>query len=83
MLNAEMVRPRGAQPIRLSERELEVLELMGFGFTSQEAANQLCVSKRTVDFHLSNVYDKLGVKNRMQALRLASRAGFLPFEPRA
>lgn len=83
MMNADLARPQRAQPIRLSERELEVLELMGVGYTSQEAANQLCVSKRTVDFHLSNVYDKLGVRNRMQALRLASRAGFLPFEPRA
>jgi DNA-binding CsgD family transcriptional regulator len=41
----------------------------------------MVVSKRTVDFHLANVYQKLQVRNRVQALRAASRLGLIPFDP--
>ena len=39
------------------------------------------MSKRTVDFHLANIYDKLQVNNRVQAFRAATRMGLIPFEP--
>jgi DNA-binding CsgD family transcriptional regulator len=39
------------------------------------------VSKRTVDFHLANIYDKLQVKNRVQALRTATRSGLIAYDP--
>ena len=42
--------------------------------------NTLFVSKRTVDFHLANVYDKLHVNNRVQAFRRATRLGLIPYE---
>ncbi len=41
----------------------------------------MVVSKRTVDFHLANIYQKLQVNNRVQALRAATRLGLIPFEP--
>lgn len=66
---------------RLSKREVEVLSLVALGHSSKEAAEILFVSKRTVDFHLANIYDKLQVNNRVQAYRAATRLGLIPFEP--
>jgi DNA-binding CsgD family transcriptional regulator len=66
-----------AQPPALTRRESEVLGLVAQGLTSKEVANQLFVSKRTVDFHLVSIYGKLEVRNRMQALREAQRRGLL------
>ncbi|MCL5407415.1 MAG: helix-turn-helix transcriptional regulator [Patescibacteria group bacterium] len=57
---------------KLTKREREVLSLIFEGKSSQEVADDLYVSKRTVDFHLSRAYEKLGVCNRFQAFnRLA------------
>jgi DNA-binding CsgD family transcriptional regulator len=71
------VRPK---TIRLSNREIEVLRLVAAGHKSQSAADVLFVSKRTVDFHLENVFYKLGATNRMQAVRAAWALGLLPYE---
>jgi DNA-binding CsgD family transcriptional regulator len=68
--------------IRLTKREIEVLNLIGQGYSSREAAIELVVSKRTVDFHLANVYHKLEVNNRVQAFRQATRLGLIPFDPK-
>lgn len=70
--------PRG---IRLTPTEVKVLSLIAQGHSSKEAAEKLVVSKRTVDFHLANIYDKLQVNNRVQALRMATRLGLIPFDP--
>lgn len=67
--------------VRLTNKEIEVLSLIAQGHSSQEAADELFVSKRTVDFHLANIYDKLQVNNRVQAFRAAMRLGLIPFEP--
>lgn len=67
--------------VRLTRREVEVLSLIAQGNSSKEAADELYVSKRTVDFHLANIYDKLQVNNRVQAFRAATRLGLIPFEP--
>lgn len=67
--------------VRLTKREIEVLSLIAQGHSSKEAADVLIVSKRTVDFHLANIYDKLQVNNRVQAFRAATRLGLIPFEP--
>jgi DNA-binding CsgD family transcriptional regulator len=66
---------------RLTKRQTEVLSLIGQGLKSWEAAEELVVSKRTIDFHLANIYDRLQVNNRVQALRAATRLGLIPFEP--
>lgn len=66
----------------LTSRELEVLQLIAEGHQSIGAADQLCLSKRTIDFHLARVYRKLGVTNRMLAVRAASRLGVLDGEAR-
>jgi len=68
------------EPIKLTKREVEVLTLVIEGKSSKEAADILYVSKRTVDFHLANIYDKLQVTNRVQAFRRAARLGLIPFD---
>ena len=67
------------QSVKLTRREIEVLTLVIEGKSSKEVADQLFVSKRTVDFHLANIYDKLNVTNRVQAFREATRRGLIPF----
>ena len=71
--------PEEAQSVKLTKREVEVLTLVIEGKSSKEVAELLFVSKRTVDFHLANIYDKLNVTNRVQAFREATRRGLIPF----
>ncbi len=68
----------GTQTVKLTRREIEVLTLVIEGNSSTEVADKLFVSKRTVDFHLANVYRKLSVKSRLQAYHEATRRGLLP-----
>jgi DNA-binding NarL/FixJ family response regulator len=68
------------QSVKLTKREIEVLTLVVQGKSSKEVADDLFVSKRTVDFHLANIYDKLHVTNRVQAFRRATRLGLIPVE---
>lgn len=68
------------QAVKLTKREIEVLTHVIQGKSSREVAEVLFVSKRTVDFHLANVYDKLHVSNRVQAFRRATRLGLIPYE---
>ena len=68
------------QGVKLTKREIEVLTHVIQGKSSREVADTLFVSKRTVDFHLANVYDKLHVSNRVQAFRRATRLGLIPYE---
>lgn len=69
-------RPQPA-PETLTSREIEILNLIFSGRASVEVAELLCVSKRTVDFHLSKAYAKLGVSNRVQAFKRASELGLI------
>ena len=55
----------------LSQRELEVLRLMVGGSSNQEIAEALVLSINTVKRHVSNIFSKLGVKNRVQAVARA------------
>ncbi|MEQ1934904.1 MAG: helix-turn-helix transcriptional regulator [Fimbriimonadaceae bacterium] len=61
----------------LSQREIEVLNLIAAGHQSKDAADILFLSKRTVDSHLSRVYNKLRVSNRIQAVSAARELGML------
>jgi LuxR family maltose regulon positive regulatory protein len=61
----------------LSEREIEVLQLIAEGSTNQEIANQLYLSLHTVKIHARNIYAKLGVKNRTQAVNKGKAVGIL------
>lgn len=59
----------------LSERELEIIELVATGLTNQEIAQQLMISKRTVDNHVSNIFAKTGAKNRVALINWAMDNG--------
>ena len=61
----------------LSERELEVLQLIAEGLTNQEVANRLYLSLHTVKVHARNIYGKLGVRNRTEAVAKARALGIL------
>src|SRR5581483_3361987 len=62
---------------RLTSRELEVLELVAAGKSNRDVARELWLSDQTVKFHLTNVYRKLGVGSRHDAVALAQRQGLL------
>ena len=61
----------------ISKRELEVLELMTQGFSNQEIADKLFVSLNTVKTHSSNLFNKLDVKRRTQAIQRAKELQFV------
>ena len=69
------VRTPGAEP--LSQRELEVLELVAAGTTNREAAARLFISEATVKTHLLHIYAKLGVSDRAAAVAEAFNRGLL------
>jgi len=60
---------------RLSAREREVLAALADGLTNMELAERLFISERTANRHLSNIFTKLGVRNRTSAARIAIEAG--------
>ena len=62
----------------LSEREIEVLQLISEGLTNQEVATRLYLSLHTVKVHAHNIYAKLGVKNRTQAVAKGKALRLLP-----
>jgi DNA-binding CsgD family transcriptional regulator len=62
-------------PAGLTDREVEVLRLVSQGLTSARIAEQLVISPATVNTHLRNIYDKLGVSSRAAAARFAVEHG--------
>jgi LuxR family maltose regulon positive regulatory protein len=61
----------------LTERELEVIRLAAQGFSNDEIGRQLALALGTVKWHLHNIYEKLRVRNRTQAIRRARDLGVL------
>jgi two-component system response regulator DesR len=70
----------GSAPARaegLSERQRQVLALLAGGATNREIAKELCLSPHTVKGHISELYRRLRVRNRAQAVQRAGLVGFL------
>jgi LuxR family maltose regulon positive regulatory protein len=65
----------------LSERELQVLQLIARGASNQEIAQKLVIAYDTVKRHVSHIFSKLGVQNRVQAVKQAKLLS-LPIEER-
>lgn len=59
----------------LSERELQIVELVAAGLTNQEISEKLEISKRTVDNHISNILTKTATGNRVALVRWALQWG--------
>ncbi len=68
---------KGAGADKLSEREHEILRLVAGGYTSCEIGKRLGISDQTVNTHIKNMYRKLQVRTRAQAVNLASQWGLL------
>jgi len=64
--------------LNLSKRELEVLQLMAEGLSNHEIAERLYVSLSTVKTHSRNLFDKLGVARRTQAIDKAKKLFIIP-----
>lgn len=62
-----------AADFHLTDRELEVLVLLAEGLTNQQSALKLSISQSTLKFHMANIYYKLGVQTRSEALVLAAK----------
>lgn len=62
---------------QLSEREREILRLISSGMTSTEIGGRLGISHMTVNTHVKNIYQKLHVRSRAQAVNYANTLGFL------
>jgi DNA-binding NarL/FixJ family response regulator len=58
-------------PAGLTAREVEVLRLVAAGLTDAQVAEHLVISLRTVNSHLTSIYNKLGVSSRVAATRFA------------
>ena len=64
--------------LELSKRELEILSLLARGHSNQEIAAKLFVSLSTVKTHIQNLFEKLEVKRRIQAVEKAKRLNLIP-----
>jgi LuxR family maltose regulon positive regulatory protein len=65
-------------PITLSAREVEVLKLIAEGKSNQEISTELYLALNTVKRHAYNIYAKLGVQKRTQAVSIARKLGLIP-----
>lgn len=68
--------PRQAGPA-LSRREQQVLQLLSQGLANKQIARDLAISERTVKFHVTAIFNKLGADNRAQAVALAAKRHLL------
>jgi ATP/maltotriose-dependent transcriptional regulator MalT len=66
------------EDLRITPRELEILNLIAEGMSNREIAERLFVSENTVKTHSSRVFEKLGAKRRTQAVQLGKELGLLP-----
>jgi len=70
-------RATAAREAGLTERELEILRAVGEGRSNREIGKQLWLAEQTVKFHLTNIYRKLGVSSRTEAVHWAYGHGVL------
>jgi two-component system nitrate/nitrite response regulator NarL len=62
---------------QITQREMEILQLIALGLTSQDIANKLFISKNTVETHRKNMLAKLNVNNTAALLKIAYKKGFV------
>jgi DNA-binding NarL/FixJ family response regulator len=65
----------------LTHREVEILRLLIAGYTNKSIAAAIRISEKTVEFHLDNIYRKIGVRTRVLAGVWAAQQGLLPADP--
>ena len=72
--------PKDVEQNPLSERELEIIQLLAEGLVKKEIASRLRIGYSTVDTHVAHVYGKLNVSNAPSAVNRAHRLGILPLD---
>ena len=68
---------KAEQSSSLTNREVEILELLANGMSARQVSSRLKLSERTVNTHVANLYRKLGVSNRVEAVRYAMAHGIV------
>jgi DNA-binding NarL/FixJ family response regulator len=72
-ISSRAFNPGTADPVScLTDREFEVLRLIGFGFGSRQIAEKLNRSIKTIDAHRANIKEKLGLKTAIELIRFAA-----------
>jgi NarL family two-component system response regulator YdfI len=61
----------------LTEREIEILQLLAYGLTNKQIAARLKISAHTVKFHISSIFTKLGTTNRVETVNLGLKRGLI------
>lgn len=72
-----IARKRKEEEIKLTVREMEIVKLISEGLTSNQIADKLFISPRTVDTHRANLMKKLNVKNSIELIKKMDRIGIL------
>ena len=72
------INKKEAELMNLSKREIEVLQLMAQGLSNKEIADKLFVSLSTIKTHSNNLFDKMNVERRTQAIDKGKRLGIIP-----
>jgi len=70
-----------ARTVGLTDRELTILRALARGLSNKQISQELFVTEQTVKFHLSNIYRKLDVSNRAEAVGYAHQHGLAPVDP--
>lgn len=70
-------RPPSRPRRTLTEREMTILALLAHGKRNREISEELAITERTVKFHVSGLFAKLGASNRTEAVRLALQRGLV------
>jgi DNA-binding NarL/FixJ family response regulator len=80
-LKVKAIKPEeDSAAVTLTEREMEVLKLAAKGVSNRDIAEQLFVSNRTVQTHLSNIFKKLSVASRTEAILYGLKRGWFYME---
>jgi DNA-binding CsgD family transcriptional regulator len=69
---------RRLEALRITPRELEILQLIAAGLSTREIAGRIFVSENTVKTHSSRLFDKLNARRRTQAVQIGKELGLLP-----
>jgi DNA-binding NarL/FixJ family response regulator len=75
--NVPDAEPANARAAGLTEREISILKAVARGLSNDEIAKEFWVARQTVKFHLTNIYRKLSVRNRAEAIRHAYGLGLI------
>ncbi len=66
-----------SNPNHLTQRERQILQLLAQGLSNKAIATALCLSEKTIGTHMKSIFEKMGVHNRVAAVRAGERLGLI------